>query len=592
MAYFIDENTIEEIKNRADIVTEISNYVDIKKIGANYKGLCPFHSEKTPSFTVSPQKQIYKCFGCGEGGNVINFIMKIEGLSFPEACKKLGDSYGVVIENKGRLDDARVEKLDMMYQINRELALFYMKNLSDSKNAMSYLIKRNINSKIAKKFGIGYGKNSWDDAVNYLKKLNYDLDLAFQCGAIGKNQSGNYYDYYRDRIIFPIIDARSRILGFGARALGDEMPKYLNTSDSPIFFKGKNLYGLNLLKRNEKIKRIILVEGYMDVIALESFGIKGGVASLGTAFTIDQANILRKYTDDLYISYDGDEAGIAATKRALEIVHSIDWDANIIELSGGMDPDTFLQEEGKLKYEVEIKNSISGYNYLIKDYQKTLDLTRIDDQANLIRYIGNIIRKIKSPIQRELQLKQLSNNFDISIESLKNEIYGNKIQNTNERQRTRNTRIKIKPLTTNDKIFLEIFRLVLHDKEIYRLIENRINPLEIESMQLREVFLSIASSMEEDKINKDSLLKYLKDNYIIDQEIYDELNKKTQEFDKINTKNLLEELISRIEFTDDKLNRNQIIVRIQELEENKNKTPQEIEELKELLANLMKVSKG
>ena len=499
---------------------------------------------------------------------------------------------GVVIENKGRLDDARVEKLDMMYQINRELALFYMKNLSDSKNAMSYLIKRNINSKIAKKFGIGYGKNSWDDAVNYLKKLNYDLDLAFQCGAIGKNQSGNYYDYYRDRIIFPIIDARSRILGFGARALGDEMPKYLNTSDSPIFFKGKNLYGLNLLKRNEKIKRIILVEGYMDVIALESFGIKGGVASLGTAFTIDQANILRKYTDDLYISYDGDEAGIAATKRALEIVHSIDWDANIIELRGGMDPDTFLQEEGKLKYEVEIKNSISGYNYLIKDYQKTLDLTRIDDQANLIRYIGNIIRKIKSPIQRELQLKQLSNNFDISIESLKNEIYGNKIQNTNERQRTRNTRIKIKPLTTNDKIFLEIFRLVLHDKEIYRLIENRINPLEIESMQLREVFLSIASSMEEDKINKDSLLKYLKDNYIIDQEIYDELNKKTQEFDKINTKNLLEELISRIEFTDDKLNRNQIIVRIQELEENKNKTPQEIEELKELLANLMKVSKG
>lgn len=592
MAYFIDENTIEEIKNRADIVTEISNYVDIKKIGANYKGLCPFHSEKTPSFTVSPQKQIYKCFGCGEGGNVINFIMKIEGLSFPEACKKLGDSYGVVIENKGRLDDARVEKLDMMYQINRELALFYMKNLSDSKNAMSYLIKRNINSKIAKKFGIGYGKNSWDDAVNYLKKLNYDLDLAFQCGAIGKNQSGNYYDYYRDRIIFPIIDARSRILGFGARALGDEMPKYLNTSDSPIFFKGKNLYGLNLLKRNEKIKRIILVEGYMDVIALESFGIKGGVASLGTAFTIDQANILRKYTDDLYISYDGDEAGIAATKRALEIVHSIDWDANIIELRGGMDPDTFLQEEGKLKYEVEIKNSISGYNYLIKDYQKTLDLTRIDDQANLIRYIGNIIRKIKSPIQRELQLKQLSNNFDISIESLKNEIYGNKIQNTNERQRTRNTRIKIKPLTTNDKIFLEIFRLVLHDKEIYRLIENRINPLEIESMQLREVFLSIASSMEEDKINKDSLLKYLKDNYIIDQEIYDELNKKTQEFDKINTKNLLEELISRIEFTDDKLNRNQIIVRIQELEENKNKTSQEIEELKELLANLMKVSKG
>ncbi|MFB0971863.1 MAG: toprim domain-containing protein, partial [Neofamilia sp.] len=227
--------------------------------------------------------------------------------------------------------------------INRELTVFYMKNLSESKTATSYLIKRNITSESAKKFGLGYGKNSWDDVVNYLKNLNYDLDLAHQCGAIGKNQSGNYYDYYRDRIIFPIIDTRSRILGFGARALGDEMPKYLNTSDSPIFLKGRNLYGLNLLKRNEKVKKIILVEGYMDVIALETFGIKGAVASLGTAFTIDQANILRKYTDNLYISYDGDEAGKAATKRALEIIHSIDWDANVIELSGGMDPDTFLQ---------------------------------------------------------------------------------------------------------------------------------------------------------------------------------------------------------------------------------------------------------
>lgn len=592
MAYFIDENTIEEIKDRADIVSEISNYVDIKKIGANYKGLCPFHSEKTPSFTVSPQKQIYKCFGCGEGGNVINFIMKIEGLSFPEACKKLGDAYGVVIENKGRVDDARVEKLDLMYQINRELTVFYMKNLSESKTATSYLIKRNITSESAKKFGLGYGKNSWDDVVNYLKNLNYDLDLAHQCGAIGKNQNGNYYDYYRDRIIFPIIDTRSRILGFGARALGDEMPKYLNTSDSPIFLKGRNLYGLNLLKRNEKVKKIILVEGYMDVIALETFGIKGAVASLGTAFTIDQANILRKYTDNLYISYDGDEAGKAATKRALEIIHSIDWDANVIELSGGMDPDTFLQDQGKLKYEVEIKNSTSGYNYLIKEYQKTLDLTKIDDQANLIRYIGNTIRKIKSPIQRELHLKQLSNNFEISIDSLKNEIYGNKTQKPTERQRSRNTRVSIKPLTSNDKTFLEIFRLILHDKEIYRLIEKKIKPLEIESPQLREVYLSIVSSMEEDKINKDALLRYLKENNIIDQNIYNELNKKTQEFDKINTKNLLEELINRIESTDEKLNRNQIIIRIQELEENKNKTPQEIEELKELLAKLMKVSKS
>ncbi len=593
MAYFIDEKTIEEIKERADIVSEISNYVDIKKVGANYKGLCPFHSEKTPSFTVSPQKQIYKCFGCGEGGNVINFIMKIEGLSFPEACKKLGDAYGVEIQNRGSIDDARQEKLNLMYQINRELAVYYMKNLSESKSASSYLIKRGITPEIGKKFGLGYGKNSWDDVIKYLEKLNYDLDIAHQCGAIGKNQNGNYYDYYRDRVIFPIIDSRSRVLGFGARAMGDEMPKYLNTSDSPIFYKGKNLYGINLMKRNEKADKIILVEGYMDVIALETFGIKGGVASLGTALTIEQANILKKHTDNLFISYDGDEAGKAATKRALEIIHSIDWDCRVVELPPNSDPDTFLQEQGKLKYEVALKNSVSGYNYLIKEFQKTLDLEKIEDQVELIRYIGNTIRKIKSPIKRELQMKQLSNNFGISLESLKNELYVRNSQKTKDRPRAMINRVTERRLTSRDKIFLEIFRLIIHQKEIYYIIDDRLDIEEIENPQLREVFFSIKSSMEEyDNINRDTLLRYLKDNNIIDDNIYEELNKEIEEFDKVSMEKLVDELLKKIYSTDEKLTRTQIIKRIRELEDNINKTNQEKEELEELLAQLMSLGRG
>ncbi len=593
MAYFIDERTIEEIKERADIVSEISNYVDIKKVGANYKGLCPFHSEKTPSFTVSPQKQIYKCFGCGEGGNVINFIMKIEGLSFPEACKKLGNAYGVEIKNRGGIDDAKREKYDMMYQINRELAVYYMNNLSESKAATSYLYRRGINPEIARKFGLGYGKNSWDDSINHLKKLNYDLELAYECGSIGKNQNGNYYDYYRDRVIFPIIDPRLRVLGFGARALGDEMPKYLNTSDSPIFNKGRNLYGLNLLKRNEKVDKIILTEGYMDVIALESFGIKGAVASLGTALTIEQANLLKKYTDNLYISYDGDKAGKNATKRALEIIHSIDWDANVIELTNGLDPDTFLQKEGKLKYEVEIKNSLSGYNYLIKEYQSSLDLEKIEDQVNLIRYIGNTIRRIKSPIQRELQMKQLSNNFGISLESLKNEIYNGSSPRTGERPRIQAKGKINRKLTSRDKTILEIFRLIIHDKEIYYLIEDRLKLSDIENPRLKEVYASIISSMEENEtIDKDSLLNYLKENFIIDEVIYKELITRTEEFDKVNIEKLVDELLESLERTDDKLTRNQILNRIEELESKIDKTPQEKEELEKLLSRLMELGRG
>lgn len=593
MAYFIDERTIEEIKERADIVSEISNYVDIKKVGANYKGLCPFHSEKTPSFTVSPQKQIYKCFGCGEGGNVINFIMKIEGLSFPEACKKLGDAYGVEIKNRGGIDDAKREKYDMMYQINRELAVYYMNNLSESKAATSYLYRRGINPEIARKFGLGYGKNSWDDAINHLKKLNYDLELAYECGLIGKNQNGNYYDYYRDRVIFPIIDPRLRVLGFGARALGDEMPKYLNTSDSPIFNKGRNLYGLNLLKRNEKVDKIILTEGYMDVIALESYGIKGAVASLGTALTIDQANLLKKYTDNLYISYDGDKAGKNATKRALEIIHSIDWDANVIELTNGLDPDTFLQKEGKLKYEVEIKNSLSGYNYLIKEYQSSLDLEKIEDQVNLIRYIGNTIRRIKSPIQRELQMKQLSNNFGISLESLKNEIYNGSSPRTGERPRIQAKGKINRKLTSRDKTILEIFRLIIHDKEIYYLIEDRLKLSDIENPRLKEVYASIISSMEENEtIDKDSLLNYLKENFIIDEVIYKELITRTEEFNKVNIEKLVDELLESLERTDDKLTRNQILNRIEELESKIDKIPQEKEELEKLLSRLMELARG
>lgn len=590
MAYFIDQRTLEEIKDRADIVSEISNYVDLKKRGANYQGLCPFHSEKTPSFTVSPNKKIYKCFGCGEGGNVINFIMKMENLSFPEACKKLADTYGITIESRSNFDEERQNRLNMMYQINREVAILYMNNLSKSKKALRYLKNRKIPLESIKKFGLGYGKDSWDDVVNHLKKLNYDLEIAHEAGIIGKNKSGNYYDYYRDRLIFPIIDTRSRVLGFGARALDpDNNPKYLNTSDSPIYYKGRNLYGLNMMNKREKNPYIILVEGYMDVISLNASGIPGTVASLGTALTIDQGKLLRDYTDNLYISYDGDEAGITATKRGLDIIHALDWDAKVIELPEGIDPDSYVQENGKLNYEVKMKKAISGYDFLIREYRDTLDMNNIDDQVELIRYIGNILKKIRSPIKRELQMKELSDNFDISIDSLKNEIYGNKTITKPTRKKVQKSRDKENFLTQKDRYLLELLRLVINEREIFPLVSDKINPKNIENEELREVYLSIVSVVDdEEEIKKESLLNYLKENYIIDETIYNELNEDIDEFSKLDLNKVVEELIDKIQDSNVKLSRSEIIKKINYLDSKKVKTEEEKKELENLLRKLMK----
>lgn len=590
MAYFIDERTIEEIKDRADIVSVVSNYMDLKKVGSNYKGLCPFHGEKTPSFTVSPQKKIYKCFGCGEGGNVINFVMKMEGLSFPEACKQLGDEFGIEIESRGNFNEEYQNSLDEMYQINRAVALYYMKNLASSDYPRKYLIDRNISQNSIKKFGIGYGKNSWDDLVNYLKKSNYDLDIALKARVIGKNSRGNYYDYFRNRIIFPIIDNRSRVLGFGARALGDDSPKYLNTSDSPIFNKGKNLYGLNYLNKNEKNEKVILVEGYIDVIALDSNGINGAVASLGTAFTQDQGKILKKYTDNIYISYDGDLAGRSATKKALDVLHSLDIDGNVISLPDEMDPDNFVNKYGKFKYEVEIKNSKSGYNFIIEEYKKGLNLNKIEDLVKLIRYMGNIIKKIKSPIERELQMKKLSNDFGISLDSLKSEIFGNTVT-INNSNLPKNNHEDNKPLSSRDKAIIEIFKLAMLDRDNFNFIDNNLDFDIIENNQLKEVYFSLKSSYsEEENIDRKFLLDYLLSNNIISKKLYEELSLDLFDIDNINNKDLIKDLINRLEYTENKLTRSQIVKKIKILDSKKEKSDEEIQELKELLEELMNVN--
>lgn len=591
MSYFIDDRTIEEIKDRADIVSVISGYMDLKRAGANYKGLCPFHGEKTPSFTVSPNKGIYKCFGCGEGGNVINFVMKMDGLSFPEAVKKLADQYGVRIEENKNFNSGKKEKLEKIYQINREVAYSYMKNMAKSNVASSYLHRRGITPEISNRFGIGYSENSWDTVVKHLRSLNFDMELAYEAGVIGKKNKDEYYDLYRNRIMFPIIDSRSKVLGFGARALDDSMPKYINTSDSPIFLKRRNLYGINLQRKDRKVERLILVEGYMDVISLNAHGVPSAVASLGTSLTSEQVEILKKYTDNIYICYDGDTAGVNATKRALEIIHAMNLNAKVILLPVGIDPDDYIKSEGLVKFESRVKDAIDGFSYLIMKYKESLDLNSVEGKANLIRFVGNIIKKINSPIEKELQITKLAEEFNITPETLKLEIFNNKSSGERPISGERIKETRKKNYTNIENSMIEILKIMLNDFELSKEISGRIEIEKIKNTQLLEVFKALRETLKEDKdLSKDFLLDYMLKNNIIDEDMYERLDSNIEKLTDISIRDLAEDLVKRINAKDRKMEQRELILKINHLESISDKTPEQQRELKEMLSELMEIN--
>ena len=280
MSYIINDEVIERIHEEANLVDIVSEYLPLKRTGVNFVGLCPFHNEKTPSFTVSETKQFYHCFGCGEGGDVISFIMKMENLSFLEACEYLANKLGIPLEEKSEKDKKLESERDKIYEINKEAARYYYSNLIRNERALKYLYSRKIKRKTINQFGLGFAEDNWEGIYKYLKGKGYNEKDLEKAGLIGlRKDNTSYYDKFRNRIIFPIIDTRNRVIGFGGRVLDDSMPKYLNSKDTPVFIKGNNLYGLNLIKKHSNREKIILVEGYMDVISLFNNVINYSVAS-------------------------------------------------------------------------------------------------------------------------------------------------------------------------------------------------------------------------------------------------------------------------------------------------------------------------
>ena len=397
----------------------------MKRTGSNYVGLCPFHNEKTPSFTVSSTKQLFHCFGCGTGGDVITFIMKIENLSFLEAVKYLAELYGIPLEeDDDNVSNQRKLEQEKIYEINRTAAIYYYQMLSKNSKAVNYLRGRNIDITKIKMFGLGYALDSWTNMFDYLKGKGYDEADIEKSGLISKSKGNTkYYDKFRNRIIFPIIDTKNRVLGFGGRVLDDSKPKYL-FSDTLVFEKGKNLYGLNLIYKHSNREKIILVEGYMDVISLFSRGINYAVASLGTSLTNYQARLLKRFGKQVYVCYDSDEAGTRATLRALNVLKQEGVDARVITLPEKYDPDDYVREYGLEGFNRLESTALNYIDYNIFILKRTHDLTTPEGKIRFTKKVANLIRDLKSPIEQDVYMDKIAMDTKVSKEAIRNEVIG------------------------------------------------------------------------------------------------------------------------------------------------------------------------
>lgn len=581
--YVINDNVLDEIRDRADIVDLIGEYVDLKRSGSNYMGLCPFHSEKTPSFSVSPSKSIFKCFGCGVGGDVITFVMKRENLSFPEAVEFLADKYNVRLEvYKDENKEAR-EKRNRLYEINREAGLHFLKNYEASQKTQLYLKNRMLSDKTIRSYGIGYSKDSWTDLYDHLTKMGYREDELLELNLISKSKNGNYIDRFRDRVMFPIINRNNRIIGFGARAFGDEKPKYLNSRETPIFHKGSNVFNINIISRESSRERIILVEGYMDVISLYNSGINYSVASLGTSLTIDQANIIKKMARDIYICYDSDSAGINATSRAIDIFLQAAVKPKIIELEGGLDPDDFIKKYGIEGFENKIKSAISYIEFKIKNLKENFNLDDSEGLSNFTIESAKILSSIKNPIERDIFVKNFSKKYNISYTAIENYI---NYLNRNKLKETKREKFMVKKNTNvvksnKARAQEELLSYSLLDNDIYKYIRNKIEVFYFTNAMARAVFEEIPRLYEEEMEVRD-FLSLLESNRLIDKEFVENILSIINDI-HVNDK-IVDELINTIEGNYLRDRKNKILENIEKLqgEENKNLLLEALKELQEI----------
>lgn len=571
MVRYSDE-LIDEIRNKNDIVDIISQYVVLKRSGRNFFGLCPFHKEKSPSFSVSPDKQIFHCFGCGTGGNVFHFISKIENLNFVDTLETLANRANIelpTLANQG--DEKKAYLKSKVYEINKIAAILYHENLykPTAKIAQEYIKKRKLDNKTLKTFNIGYS-GTFNELYNELKQKGYSEEEILASSLVNKNDKGQFIDRFRNRLMFPIQDERGRFIAFGGRVLDESKPKYINSPENIIYSKGRNLYGLNIAKSGD-LKKIIIVEGYMDAISLYQRGITNVVASLGTAMTEAQGRLLRKSSEQVIIGYDSDGAGQAATMRGLEILSNLGCDLRILQLDGNVkDPDEYIVKYGSERFSRCVENSISLVEYKVQNLKKELKIEHPNDKIKFLNEIAKILSKVENKIEKEVYISKIAFDYKISKQAIEAEIL--KLENTdNIGTKLLEKRVKIKEVNQQEEININeaiekilIFLLITHPEETYTKLKNKISYMDMKSSNNKKIVKSVYEQIEKGNINniKTNILDFFEDeeiiNYLTGIMSYDfemiEISKAIADilgnYEKDNLSAYKNEIIKKLENTD------------------------------------------
>ncbi len=431
MVRYSDE-LLDEIKSKNDIVDIVSQYVVLKRAGRNYMGLCPFHKEKSGSFCVSPDKQIFHCFGCGVGGNVFHFISKIENLNFKESVEMLANRAGVELPVSGNFEDDKLAKLkSRVYEVNKCAAEFYHENLykPTAKPGQEYVKKRHLDNKTLKAFKIGYS-GRFNELYTELKSKGFTEEEILASCLVNRNPDGKFIDRFRNRLMFPIFDTHERVIAFGGRVLDDSKPKYINSPEDIVYSKGRHLFAFNIARKYNS-KTIIMVEGYMDAVSLHQRGIHNAVASLGTALTEAQGRLLRRSCEKVIIGYDADGAGQAATLRGLEILQNLGCDIRILQIEGAKDPDEFVVKYGPERFQMYVDKAISLVEFKVKMLKKSLDLDNVNDKIKFLNEVAKIVAKVENSMEREVYVDKISLEYKVSKDAIYAEI--NKLLYANSR---------------------------------------------------------------------------------------------------------------------------------------------------------------
>lgn len=590
------EELIEEIRSSNDIVDVISKYVTLKRSGRNFFGLCPFHKEKSPSFAVSPDKQIFHCFGCGAGGNVIHFISKIEGLDFKDTLELLANRVNIELPTLDNLEDDKTARLkSKVYEINKIAAEFYHENLykPTSKQAQEYIKKRKLDNRTLKAFLIGYAGN-FNELYLLLKQKGYTEEEMLASSLVKRTENGGYMDSFRKRLMFPIQDVRERVIAFGGRVLDDSKPKYINSPENIVYSKGRNLFGLNVAKKHDT-RKIIIVEGYMDAISLYQRGITNVVASLGTAMTEAQGRLLRRYSEQVILGYDADGAGQAAILRGMEILQNLGCDIRVLQIEGAKDPDEYVLKYGPERFQKCVENAISLVEFKVKVLLKELNIENTNDKIKFLNEIAKILAKVTNQMEREIYVDKIAKEYKISKEAIYAEVNKLMYKDSQGSKKLEKRVVTMVPKEEKENSVSEavlkrenlvIYLLINEYSKCYEKIKNLITLNYIQDDTNKQILKKMYEEFEKGNSNTSQLLDWFQDEKIIshiteimagDFEITD-VNKAIDDLISIYEK---EKLISR---------RNEILKKLESVSEAGSEEVKELEkELNDIILKLAKI---